>query len=158
MYFKQNEQANEQADEQPNEQPNTQPGEHINKQNKTTLNDTTLNLFFNYISDNDAEFEGISQSQKQGIILILKKLEIYIEKQEHIKSIPKEMIQDTKIQYWVVKEMYFSSYAVYLSELDKKAFAFCYLQAKKYMADKTKEDIISYFIKCLQKEIKKDEV
>lgn len=165
LYFEQankqaNKQANEQADITPNITTNEQADEYNNKQNNTgqnLLNDTTLNVFFDYIYNKEADFEGISKSQRQGIIVILKKLEIYLEKQEHIKSLPTEMAKEVKIQYWVVKELYFSSYAVFLNELDKKTFAFCYLQTKRYMDEKhTEGEIISYFIKCLRNELKRN--
>lgn len=171
LYFEQaNAQADKQADTQateyaedtPNTTPNTQPGEHNNKQNKTIqnkfnkLNKTKLNMFFNYISNKEAEFEGINQGQKDGIILLLKKLEIYIEPSVNLDYLPEEFIADTKIQYWVVKELFFSEYKVFLSDLKRQEFLFRYLKAKKYITGKENyhdEEIVSYFITCLHGEL-----
>lgn len=168
LYFEQaNAQANKQADNQaediPNTTPNTQPGEHNNKQNNTLqntnnkLNQTKLNIFFNYISNGEAEFDGISSSQKQGIIVALESLEIYIDAATNLEYLPENFIEDTKIQYWVVKELYLSEYKVYLRELTRNDFMFRYLKAKKYMEAKEnydEEDFVSYFITCLHDEMK----
>ena len=173
LYFEQanaqpNEQANKQASEQaggiPNTTPNTQPGEHNNKQNNTIqntnnkLNQTKLNMFFNYISNGEAEFDGISSSQKQGIIIALQRLEIYINPSVDLSCLPSDYVTDAKIQYWVVKELYFSEYEVFLNDLTREDFMFRYLKTKKYMEMATRgydvEEFVSYFITCLHDEMK----
>ena len=173
LYFEQanaqpNEQANKQASEQaggiPNTTPNTQPGEHNNKQNNTIqntnnkLNQTKLNMFFNYISNREAEFDGISSSQKQGIIVALQRLEIYINPSVDLSCLPSDYVTDAKIQYWVVKELYFSEYKVFLNDLTREDFMFRYLKTKKYMEVATRgydvEEFVSYFITCLHDEMK----
>ena len=173
LYFEQanaqpNEQANKQASEQaggiPNTTPNTQPGEHNNKQNNTIqntnnkLNQTKLNMFFNYISNGEAEFDGISSSQKQGIIVALQRLEIYINPSVDLSCLPSDYVTDAKIQYWVVKELYFSEYKVFLNDLTREDFMFRYLKTKKYMEMATRgydvEEFVSYFITCLHDEMK----
>ena len=90
-------------------------------------------MFFNFISNKEAEFEGITESQKQGIIVNLKRLEIYIDSSTNLDLLPEEFIEDAKLQYWVVKELYFSEYKVFLDELSRKDFLFRYLKTKKYM-------------------------
>ena len=173
LYFEQanaqpNEQANKQASEQaggiPNTTPNTQPGEHNNKQNNTIqntnnkLNQTKLNMFFNYISNGEAEFDGISSSQKQGIIVALQRLEIYINPSVDLSCLPSDYVTDAKIHYWVVKELYFSEYKVFLNDLTREDFMFRYLKTKKYMEVATRgydvEEFVSYFITCLHDEMK----
>lgn len=173
LYFEQanaqpNEQADKQASEQaggiPNTTPNTQPGEHNNKQNNTIqntnnkLNQTKLNMFFNYISNGEAEFDGISSSQKQGIIVALQRLEIYINPSVDLSCLPSDYVTDAKIQYWVVKELYFSEYKVFLNDLTREDFMFRYLKTKKYMEMATRgydvEEFVSYFITCLHDEMK----
>lgn len=158
------EQANNQAEDIPNTTPNAQPGEHNNKQNKTIqntnnkLNQTKLNLFFNYILNKEAEFDAISLSQKQGIITILKRLDMYMPPTANLTCIPEDYIEDTKIQYWVIKELYLSEYKVYLDNLTRKDFLFRYLKTKKYMESKEEysiEEFVSYFIVCLHDEMKK---
>jgi len=173
LYFEQanaqpNEQADKQASEQaedvPNTTPNAQPGEHNNKQNNTLqnnnnkLNQTKLNLFFNYIYDEEAEFDGISSSQKQGIIIALQRLETYINPTVDLSCLPSDYVGDAKLQYWVVKELYFSEYKVYLNDLTRKDFLFRYLKTKKYMESKKEysiKEFVSYFIVCLHDEMKK---
>lgn len=173
LYFEQaNEQADKQADKQannqagdiPNTTPNEQPDEHNNKQNNTVQNETNkldqtkLNLFFNYISREEADFDGISPSQKQGIIVALQKLEIYINPSVDLVCLPSDYVADAKVQYWVVKELYFSEYKVYLNDLTRADFLFRYLKTKKYMEAETKnynvEEFVSYFITCLHDEMK----
>lgn len=164
LYFEQaNAQADNQAEDIPNTIPNTQPGEHNNKQNNTLqnetnkLNQTKLNMFFNYISNREAEFDGISSSQKQGIIVALQRLEIYINPSVDLSCLPSDYVTDAKIQYWVVKELYISEYKVYLNGLTRNDFMFRYLKSKKYMEAKqsyNEEDFVSYFITCLHDEMK----
>ncbi len=158
-----NEQAHNQAEDIPNTTPNTQAGEYNNKQNNTLqnknnkLNQTKLNLFFNYISNEEAEFDGISQSQKEGIIRILKDLEIYINPLANLSCLPSNYIEDAKVQYWVIKEIYFSEYKVYLNDLKRNDFIFRYLKTQKYMEAKEnydEEEFVSYFITCLHDEMK----
>lgn len=168
LYFEQaNAQADKQADEQannqaeniPNTTPNAQPGEHNNKQNiNNKLNQTKLNLFFNYILNRETEFDEISSLQKQGIIMNLKRLDMYMDPTANLNCIPEDFIEDTKIQYWVVKELYLSEYKVYLEDLTRKDFLFRYLKTKKYMESKEEysiEEFVSYFIVCLHDEMKK---
>lgn len=169
LYFAQaneqaNNQANNQAEDIPNTIPNTQAGEYNNKQNNTLqnknnkLNQTKLNLFFNYIFNEEAKFDEISPSQKQGIIIILKRLDIYIDSTTNLECLPEDFVMDTKIKYWVVKELYFSEYKVFLNDLTGKDFMFRYLKTKKYMEMATKsydiEEFVSYFITCLHDEMK----
>ena len=158
-----NEQAHNQAEDIPNTTPNTQAGEYNNKQNNTLqnknnkLNQTKLNLFFNYISNEEEEFDGISQSQKEGIIRILKDLEIYINPLANLSCLPSNYIEDAKVQYWVIKEIYFSEYKVYLNDLKRNDFIFRYLKTQKYMEAKEnydEEEFVSYFITCLHDEMK----
>lgn len=162
-----NEQANNQAENIPNTIPNERAGEHNNKQNNTLqnkfnkLNPTKLNLFFNFISNKEADFEEITQAQKQGIIIALKRLEIYIDSSTNLDYFPEEFITDAKIQYWVVKELYFSEYKVFLNDLTRKKFLYRYLKTKKYMEMATRgydvEEFVSYFITCLHEEMEENE-
>lgn len=172
LYFEQanaqaDKQANEQADNQakdiPNTTPNTQAGEHNNKQYNTLqnknnkLNQTKLNNFFNFIINAEAEFDSINEGQKQGIIAVLKKLEIYVENMNP-NVFPNDYIEDAKVQYWVIKELYFSEYKVFLQNLNRSDFMFRFLKTKKYMEMATKgydiEEFVSYFITCLHEEMK----
>lgn len=70
-----------------------------------------------------------------------------------------EEIQDIKIQYWAVKELYKGSYKIFLNKLNREKFIFKYLQAKKYVKQdpEFKEDIVKYFIKIVQTDLSGDE-
>jgi hypothetical protein len=71
----------------------------------------------------------------------------------------KEQIQDTKIQYWTVKELYKSPYKIFLDKLNRENFIFKYLQSKKYIKQdpEFKEDIVKYFIKIVQTDLSGDD-
>lgn len=70
-----------------------------------------------------------------------------------------EQIQDTKIQYWTVKELYKGPYKIFLDKLNRENFIFKYLQSKKYIKQdpEFKEDIVKYFIKIVQTDLSGDE-
>lgn len=71
----------------------------------------------------------------------------------------KEQIQDIKIQYWTVKELYKSPYKIFLDKLNRENFIFKYLQSKKYIKQdpEFKEDIVKYFIKIVQTDLSGDD-
>lgn len=87
-------------------------------------------------------------------ITILEKIEMY-QPYRNIteKYYSQELKRDEKIQLWCLKEIYLSSYKVYLNKLNRDKFIEKYLKAKKYISNKTsnyEKSIISYFIACLQ--------
>lgn len=162
LYYKQNEQAEEQANEQADEQAEEQANEHINKQNINKLKQTKINNLFLYLINKDKRkiSEEIDEGQTEGIINILKKLDIYIDNIKALKYLDNENLQDYKNQYWSIKELYISSYGVFLQKLDRNQFLFKYKEAKKntIKKGKTNEDLINYFIRSLQNLLKgKDE-
>lgn len=118
------------------------------------LNKTKLNNYFNYIYNNQPDFDGISQSQKEGLIINMKRLDIFISNSDTLQYLNEEQIQEIKIQYWVIKELYFSPYAMYLNKLTRDMFLNKYLLTKKYikLTDDTLTDFVNYFIKILRKE------
>ena len=75
-----------------------------------------------------------------------------------MSCLPSDYVTDAKIQYWVVKELYFSEYKVFLKDLTREDFMFRYLKTKKYMEVATRgydvEEFVSYFITCLHDEMK----
>lgn len=119
------------------------------------INKTKLNLLFNFLISNDPKknFESITQNEKKDIVLILKRLDIYMNKV--LSDMPKERLTAWKIQYFVVKELYFSSYRVYLNDLTREMLEHKYQKANEYIKAKngTVEDLVPYLIKCLQKEL-----
>ena len=149
---KQFEQANEQANEMPNAQPNeqemVQPNEYIR---------TKLNLLFNYIIYNNAHknFENVSQEDRQVIIKILQKLNIYIGNTGIIQYFSEIQKFEYELQYWAIKELYYSPYKVFLNNLTREQFLFRFCKAKKYMDyyNCSIYEFSSYFIRCIQEEM-----
>ena len=145
------EQANEQADEQANEQAEEQADEHII---------TKLNLYFNYIYNKGlTKFENISANDKVAIINIMKRLEIYftpVNNTETWQYLSDEQLFDIKLQYWCVKEIYFSPYRTFLNELTRERFIFRFLKAKKYCSLDNPYEFLNYFIKCVQEDFYKN--
>ena len=140
------EQPSEQANAQPNAQPNAQVTEHII---------TKLNLYFNFIINNGIEnFENISQDDKKAIILILKRLDLYIDNLDILKYFSEEKLIDYQVQYWLIKEIYFSEYKIFLSKITRKQFIFRYLKAMKYINFRNDlQGFVKYFFRCLQEEM-----
>lgn len=118
-----------------------------------------MNFIIIYQIKSGAKFEKLKESEKEGIIQLLKQVEIYVENQQVLEYMTEEQIQDIKIQYWAIKELYKGPYKVFLKNLTREQFLFKYLQAKKYIKQDTefKEDIVKYFIKILQTDLIGDE-
>lgn len=93
---------------------------------------------------------------KDSIVLVLKRLDLYIENPRIMKYMDKKIVQDFKMQYWIIHEIYFSPYKMFLNTITRKQFLFRYEKAKKYatlnnMA--TAEGFIKYFMRCIQEEM-----
>lgn len=146
--------------EQPNTQPNAQAGEQPSEQASEHII-TKLNILFYYlnnresekISNDDLEEVQINSSNKNGIINILKRLDIYITNTEILNYMSREQILNYKIQYWVIKEIYNSPHVALLNKITKDKFKFRFLKAKKYIDVNDLEDFTAYFIRCLQNEL-----
>lgn len=148
LYF---EQASEQPNVTPNAQAEVQADEYII---------TKLNLLFNYIYRNGSGKEvGLKEKDREPLILLFKRLEMYCGKAEIYDLMPKEMVLDSKIMFWVVKEIYLSPHAMYLNELTSDKFRLKYYKTKKYIMEKPEyrlEEVINYFIVCLHEEMEKE--
>lgn len=145
-------QPNGQAERQPIGQPNGQaegqPTGHII---------TILYLLFNYINkgENANFFKNIEESQRKGIQTVLKRFDIFIKNDETLQYFDNQKMLEILIQYYVVKELYFSPYKVILSKLTKEEFMLKFYKTKKYV-DLNEENIykfINYFIKSLKEKI-----
>ena len=120
------------------------------------LNYTKLDLLFNYLIMKDDFFEGLVEADRIAIIEILKKLKIYTTTTEYCT---KEKLQELKIQYWAIKELYACPYKVYLDSLIDKDFTYVFLKAKVYKSYDTEEklqDFMGYFIKSLMEEMRRN--
>lgn len=144
----------EQADEQPNAQPNAQASgqtdEHII---------TKLNLLFNYIYKGEYEHcseIGLKPTDRTPLIVLLQRIGLYVDKISAYSLMPTERILDDKIMLWCVKEIYLSPHKAFLNNLNWDKLVHKYLKTKKYITEKTDyrlEEIINYFIVCLQDEL-----
>lgn len=116
---------------------------------------TKLNLYFNFIINNGVEnFENISEKDKNAIILILEKLDLYIDNLDILKYFSKKNIINYQVQYWLIKEIYYSEYKMFLSKMTRNQFIFRYLKATKYIDFKNDlQGFVKYFIRCLQEEM-----
>lgn len=99
---------------------------------------------------------GLSEKDRGPLILIYNRLEMYTKDMKSFNSMPSEMINNEKILMWAVKEIYLSPYKVFIDKLDRNKLIYRFLKAKKYIELKQEyklEELISYFITCLYKEL-----
>ncbi len=123
--------------------------------NKTKLNKTKLNNLVIYMINGQKNEENITEINRAAIIIHLKRLELYFTNIETLNSIPKERILEYELQYWTIKELYFSPYKVYLNTLTRDKFLLKFLQTQKYIkidSESKLTDFVSYFIKSLREE------
>lgn len=145
----------EQADEQPNAQANAQAEEQADEHIITKLN-----LLFNYIyKGNSGEKIGLNENDRECLIVLLKRLEMYCGNIEIYNLMPQERVLDEKIMFWALKEIYLSPHRVYLNKLTREKFTLKYYKTKKYITEKPYyrlEEIINYFIVCLHEAMEKE--
>lgn len=116
-------------------------------------------MLFNYIYINNSDCEkiGLNESDYEPFTHLLKRLELYAENKEAYELMPINRVMDEKIIMWAIKEIYASPYKIYINKLDRSLIMHKYAKTKKYIMQKmnyTLEDIINYFIVCLQDELK----
>ena len=140
----------EQANEQAHEQASEQADEHII---------TKLNLLFNYIYKKESgEKIGLTEADREHLILIFKSLEMFTEDVKAYDYMTKDRLLDEKILMWCIKEIYLSPYKIFLKKLNRENIVFKYLKTKKYISEKANyrlEEIINYFIVCLKEELER---
>ena len=128
-----------------------------NIKNNILLNYTKLNILFNYLIYKEQKFEKLKEDEREGIINILKKLELYTPSTD---CIPEEKILELKLQYWAITELYLSPYKVYINKLNRVNFLFRFLKVKKYIDyknisnDEELKHFMGYFIKSIREELK----
>ena len=154
--FIQFEQANEQADEQANEQADEQASEQANEQADEHII-TKLNLLFNYIyKGGSGEKIGLTENDRNNLILIYSRLEMYVKDSNIYELMPEERVLDEKIMFWAIKEIYLSPHKIYLNLLTRDKFILKYYKTKKYITEKENykiKEIIDYFMVCLHDEM-----
>lgn len=122
---------------------------------------TRLDLFFNYINNGQADFfedgqRTINAKNKIEIIMNLKRLELYIDNLEIISLFTEQSLLQTKMFYWIIKELYFRPCKIYLKNLSNNMLAYKYLKAKQYTNSAENfdvEKIIGYTIRCIENEL-----
>lgn len=114
---------------------------------------TKLNLYFIYIIYNGSQFKNIVEADKKAIVAILKKLELYIDEPTILEYMTEEQLLELKIQYWVIKELYFSPYKICLNYLTRQRFMFRFLKARKYVQIQDTYKFLNYCIKSFQEDL-----
>lgn len=115
---------------------------------------TKLNLYFIYIIYNKgSQFKNIGEADKKAIITILKKLELYIYDPVILEYMSEEQLLELKIQYWIVKELYFSPYKICLNQLTRQRFMFRFLKARMYVEPQDTYKFLNYCIKSFQEDL-----
>lgn len=93
---------------------------------------------------------------KRTIIKHLKKLDLYIDNLEVLEVFPESQINMYKIFYWLIHEIYYSPYRIFLNKLTREQFLFRYYKAKKYMSNENGlDEFIRYFMRCIQEEMER---
>ncbi len=129
--------------------------------NKTKLNET-FNLIINNNTKEIAEKNKLTEPQVQGFLNILKRLELTVTKVFIDISMPNE-VQRYKLSTYAILELYKSSYKVYLDKLRSDTLINKFFKTKEYMGEVDEDDkdclneFMSYFIRCIQKELEDSE-
>lgn len=132
------------------------------EQNETKLNQTKLNLIFNYINKFELkrklDFSLSEDQQKEQarmflVISTLKKLELFLADGNGFSIMTPEKQLDLLIKYYVIDEFSKSPYNFLLYKLNKENFNLKYKKTEKYMSKDNLEEFIGYFITCLQEEL-----
>lgn len=134
--------------------------------NNILLNYTKLNLLFNYLIYKENNFETLTESDRTAIIYRLKQLDLYFDFKDttcfKYMTDPEEKIFEIKLYYWVITSIWISEYRMYFNNLNRNNFFFRFIKCKKYIPINSKSSeeelrhFVSYFMKSLMDELKKD--
>ena len=134
--------------------------------NNILLNYTKLNLLFNYLIYKENKFETLTESDRTTIIYRLKQLDLYFDFKDmtcfKYMTDPEEKIFEIKLYYWVITSIWISEYRMYFNNLNRNNFFFRFIKCKKYIPINSKSSeeelrhFVSYFMKSLMDELKKD--
>ena len=102
---------------------------------------------------------GLTEKDRPGLTLILEKIDLYRDGAKFGYALmPEDKALDQKIMTWAIKELYTSSYRIFLKNLKRDKLINKYLKTKEYITTKGNyklKDILNYFIVCLQQEFEK---
>ena len=84
-------------------------------------------------------------------------MDLFIDNPDILQYFSEQKLYEYQLQYWAVKEIYFSPDKAFLINFNSKQFAFRFLKAKKYMDIKKCSiyEFLAYFIQCLKNEMQK---
>ena len=69
----------------------------------------------------------------------------------------KQQILEMQVQYWAIKELYYSPYKIFLNNLTNERLTFRFLKTKKYVdMNENMNKFLNYFIKSLQEDFYKN--
>lgn len=141
------------ADEQPNALPNTPADEPTNEHIITILD-----CYFNYINNSGSKkFGNITEKDKFNLIETLIRLDLFVRNEDALYPMTVEAKQDLKLQYWILKELYFSAYKVYLNKLTREQFLLRFHKSKKYVdPNENIYKFLNYAIKSIQQDFYKE--
>lgn len=120
--------------------------------NDIYINKTKLNNLYKYIRGKEQNFENFTENDRKALVFILKNLELYV---ENDSSFPTKFIFELQLKYYVITELYRSSYKVYIKEIDSNLFTQKFLETVNRIPINSEEDIesfIGYLITCLRDE------
>lgn len=121
------------------------------------LNYIKLLKLFNYINKKERDFENLTERDRNSIIATLERLKLYVG-DLNLELFDKEQQKEYVIKYWCIKELYLSSFKVYLNDIDEQFLKNKYLKTlemlniEKIDVETDLDDIVSYFIKTLKRE------
>lgn len=109
-------------------------------------------------SNNKKKISYISSKDKMAITFTLGRLDVYnININEIMQVMNAETIFNLVLQYWVIKELYFSPYKKFLNNLTHQQFVFKFYKSKNYVNPKENAyHFLNYFIKTLQQDFYKE--
>ena len=99
---------------------------------------------------------GLKESDREILIGILQRLELYVENKKAYDLMPADKLMDQKFMIWGIKEIYQSPHNVLLGKLKRDKMLLKYTKTKEYITQKSDYqliEIISYYIVCLHEEL-----
>ncbi len=132
-----------------------------NLQNACTLNKLNyikLLSLFKFLIKEREKFENLSENDRDSIVFTLKRLNLYADNESVLNYVGEEQKVNYLIIYWCIKELYLSSFKVYLNDIDEQFLKNKYfktlemLNIEKVDIETDIEDIVCYFIKTLKRE------
>lgn len=98
----------------------------------------------------------MTYEDKQHIVEILKRLELYANSKEFIKySEDTGQLQKYQIFYYAIKEIHLSEHSAILNDITRKKLVRIYKSTERYIYSKenyTMLDFLNYFIKSIKNE------